>query len=125
MTARARLLVVDDHPSVREVWCDALSLLGYDVVAAGDGTEALALFDAAPYDLVLTDLMMPGMSGWQVTDAIRTRSATPVVLITGSATEETTERARGQGVVLLHKPVHLADFKRAVEEALGTRHRSV
>ena len=91
----------------------------------GDGTEALALFDAAPYDLVLTDLMMPGMSGWQVTDAIRTRSATPVVLITGSATEETTERARGRGMVLLHKPVQLADFKRAVEEALGTRHRSV
>jgi CheY-like chemotaxis protein len=124
MTSRARLLVVDDDPSVREVWCAALSLLGYEVMAAGGGPEALALFGRASYDLVLTDLLLPEMSGWQLAEAIGARSATPIVVITGSAAEEDAERAHEQGMVVLHKPVRLADLKRAVEDALGTRHSS-
>jgi two-component system capsular synthesis sensor histidine kinase RcsC len=125
MTPRARVLVVDDHPSVRDVWCDVLCLLGYDVMAAGDGAAGLALCDATPFDLVLTDLMRPGLSGWQLAEAIRTRSATPIVLITGLGAEEHIERARGQAMVLIQKPVYMADLKRAVEEALQSRHSLV
>ena len=120
-----RLLVVDDNPAIRDVWCDALSLFGYAVMAAGDGAEALALFDATPFDLVLTDLLMPGMTGWQVAEAIRARSTTPVVLIAGLAEDEDAERAHAQGMTVLHKPVQLADLKGAVEQLLQHRHEAV
>ena len=46
-----RVVVVEDNPAVRDLWCDILSLSGYDVVPARDGLEALARFDAATYDL--------------------------------------------------------------------------
>jgi len=69
-----RVLVVDDNSAVRDVWCDTLSLLGYEVMPAEDGPTALAHFDTAAYDLVLTDLLMPGMSGWQLAEAIRRRA---------------------------------------------------
>jgi CheY-like chemotaxis protein len=118
---RPRLLVVDDNPAIRDVWCDALSLFGYAVMAAGDGAEALALFDATPFDLVLTDLLMAGMTGWQVAEAIRIRSATPVVLIAGLAEDEDAERAHAHGMMVLHKPVNLADLQRTVEQTLGSR----
>jgi CheY-like chemotaxis protein len=113
-----RALVVEDNPAVRDLWCDALSLSGYDVAPARDGLEALARFDAAVYDLVLTDLLMPGMSGWQLAETIRTRRTTPVVLVSGSASEEDLAVAQAQGMILLQKPVHLADLRRVVEQAL-------
>jgi len=121
MTPRAHLLVVDDNPAVRDVWCESLIALGYDVTAAEDGDAALARLDAAPFDAVLTDLFMPGMDGWKLAETIWSRSSVPVILITGSAVDADVERARAQGVVLLHKPVHLADFKRVIEEALRGR----
>jgi len=118
MTPRAHLLVVDDNPAVRDVWCESLIALGYDVTAAEDGDAALARFDAVPFDAVLTDLFMPGMDGWKLAETIWSRSSVPVILITGSAVDADVERARARGVVLLHKPVHLADFKRVIEGAL-------
>ncbi len=116
-----RVLVVDDNPAVRHLWCDALSLLGYEVTAAADGPDALVRFDAATYDLVLTDLRMPEMSGWQLAAAIRDRARIPVVLITGAASEEDWARARAHGMILLQKPLQLADLRRVVEQALRSR----
>ena len=115
-----RLLVVDDNRALRDVWCDALTLFGYEVVPADNGAEALALFQARPFDLVLTDLVMPGMSGWQLAEAIGTRS--PIVLISGSADAADIERARRHGIRLLLKPLQLPDLRRAVEEMLRSRH---
>jgi CheY-like chemotaxis protein len=116
-----RLLVVDDNPAVRAVWCESLIALGYTVTDAEDGAAALAHFDAAPFDLVLTDLWMPGMDGWTLAEAIWNRSSVPVIVITGAAGDADLERARARSVVLLHKPVHLADFKRVIEQVLRGR----
>jgi len=115
-----RLLVVDDNRALRDVWCDALTLFGYEVVPADNGAAALALFDASPFDLVLTDLVMPGMSGWQLAEAIGRRS--PVILISGSADAADIECARQQGICLLPKPLRLPDLQRVVEETLRSRH---
>ena len=68
-----RLLVVDDNRVIRELWCDAFTMLGYGPMPAEDGGSALALFDAAAFDLVVTDLGMPDMSGWQLVEAIASR----------------------------------------------------
>jgi len=113
-----RVLVVDDNPAVRELWCDALSLLGCQVTGAEDGAAALVRFDAAAYDLVLTDLLMPGMTGWQVVEAIRRRASTPVVVISGSTSAGDHERARTHGTILLQKPVELVDLRRVVAQTL-------
>jgi CheY-like chemotaxis protein len=120
-----RVLVVDDNPVIRTLWCDSLSLLGYEVTPAQDGADALARFDPAAYDLVLTDLLMPGMGGWQLAEAIRSRATTPVVVITGAASDEDHARADLHGMILLQKPLQLVELRRAVEQALQPNRSTV
>ncbi len=122
MTERrpARLLVIDDDPTVRSVLCDLLSGLGYVVDDAPSGAEGLALFGQGGYDLVLTDLAMPGMSGWEVAEAVRSAlPGAPVILVTGSATDVDAKRAGALGVTILHKPVPFYELRTAVRRALA------
>ena len=60
-----RLLVIDDEPAVREIECECLSLLGYDVEAARDEADGLARLTPERFDLVVTDLHMPHLNGWK------------------------------------------------------------
>ena len=76
-----RILVIDDEPQITRVLRAALSAQGYDVRTANDPEEALQVFREWPPDLVITDLMMPGLSGVEVTRSIRTHSATPVLIL--------------------------------------------
>jgi len=76
-----RILVIDDEPQITRVLRAALSAQGYDVRTANDPEESLQVFREWPPDLVITDLMMPVMSGVDVTRAIRTHSATPVLIL--------------------------------------------
>ena len=116
---RPRILVIDDTLLVRDVWCDFLTIVGYEVIAARDGAEGLALFDSGLHDVVVTDLFMPGLSGWEVVDAVRRRRpGTPVILITGSATEADMERARTEAVEMLQKPVDLRQLQQMIGSAL-------
>jgi two-component system, NarL family, capsular synthesis sensor histidine kinase RcsC len=117
---QARLLVIDDDPTVRSVLHDLLIWLGYVVDDAPGGAEGLALFGHGSYDLVLTDLAMPGMSGWDVAEAVLSMSTTtPVILVTGSATDLDAQRAGDLGVTILHKPVPLKELRTAVQQALA------
>jgi two-component system, OmpR family, KDP operon response regulator KdpE len=76
-----RILVIDDEPQITRVLRAALSAQGFDVRTANDPSEGLhVLADWAP-DLVVTDLMMPGMTGVDVTRAIRSRSTIPVIIL--------------------------------------------
>ncbi len=116
-----RLLVIDDDPTVRSLLRDLLGALDYAVDEAPGGAEGLAQFRRDSYDLVLTDLAMPGMSGWEVAEAVRSASpGAPVILVTGSATDLDAQRADALGVTILHKPVPLADLRTAVRQALGS-----
>jgi two-component system KDP operon response regulator KdpE len=76
-----RILVIDDEPQITRVLRAALSAQGYDVRTANDPEEALQVFREWPPDLVITDLMMPVLSGVDVTRSIRTHSATPVLIL--------------------------------------------
>jgi signal transduction histidine kinase/CheY-like chemotaxis protein len=83
-SARARILVVDDETHVRELLCEMIQNENCEAVAAGDGSEALALFEAGNFDAVFTDIGMPGMSGWELSRLIRARNAhLPLAVITG------------------------------------------
>jgi len=76
-----RILVIDDEPQITRVLRAALSAQGYDVRTANDPEEGLQVFHDWPPDLIVTDLMMPGLSGVEVTRAIRARGETPVLIL--------------------------------------------
>lgn len=82
-----RVLVVDDEASVREVLAQYLALEGYAVYQAVDGAEALAIARATPPDLVILDLMLPGIDGLEVCRRLRATSAVPVVMLTALGEE--------------------------------------
>ena len=78
------ILVVDDEEDVRTVLCDLIGADGYRVTGAANGREALKILKEESVDLVLTDLMMPDMSGWQLLRAVKKAyDHIPVIVITG------------------------------------------
>jgi two-component system, OmpR family, response regulator ResD len=93
MDPEARVLVVDDEPMVRDVLSRYLEQSGFEVEAASDGERALAAFAARPPDLVLLDLMLPRLDGFEVFRRIRARNDSPVIMIT--ARGHTTDRIAG------------------------------
>ena len=96
MTEPATILVVDDTPANLKLLADILGFKGYRVVTAADGLEALAALAGEPPDLVLSDIMMPGLTGYELTRRIRANPATellPVVLVTALDPHE--ERVKG------------------------------
>ena len=76
------ILVVDDEPKIRRLLSINLASLGYEVICAVDGPSALAIFEDHQPDLVLLDVMMPGLDGFEVLRRIRTKSNCAVILLT-------------------------------------------
>jgi two-component system response regulator ResD len=81
------ILVVDDEPGIREVVRMYLEQDGFQVVEAGDGRQALALAAECDPQLIILDLMLPGMDGWEVCRRIRSRSNTPIIMLTAKVME--------------------------------------
>lgn len=104
-----RVLLADDSVSVRKVLGGTLARAGYEVALAADGEEAMALLEAGPYDLLLTDLEMPRRNGYELLAWVRRRPATarlPAVVVTTRIGEKHQELARQVGASLcLSKPV--------------------
>jgi len=98
---KAKILLVDDDPNVNEVLELMLSQIGYEVTAVTHGQEAITLFMQGYYDLVITDLGMPDVSGWDVAEAVKQKSPeTPVVLITGWGVQvDSAQRDKVDGVI--------------------------
>lgn len=90
---RPSIIVIDDDELIREVLLELLERAGYEVGLAADGREGLRAFHASPPDLVLLDVMMPGLDGWQTLERIRDLSDVPVIMLTGRDSE--LERVRG------------------------------
>lgn len=84
---RSRLLVVDDDATLRELLADYLHTVGHDVTAAGGGEEGLRLAAAGDVDLVLLDVVMPGVDGWTVCERLRRTGTVPVILLTAKDME--------------------------------------
>ena len=82
-----RILVVDDEPAILDAVGYALRTEGFDVDMVADGEEALAAALGAPYDVVVLDLMLPGMSGTEVCRRVRAESAVPIIMLTARGAE--------------------------------------
>jgi DNA-binding response OmpR family regulator len=88
MSTAGAVLVVDDDVLVRDVVGRYLGQAGYQVTVAGDGADALLAAKAAPPDLVVLDLMLPGLSGLEVCKLLRAASPVPIVMLTALGEEE-------------------------------------
>lgn len=94
----AKILIVDDEPRIRELIREHLQYAGYVCEEAGDGSAALSLLSGGGFDLVILDVMMPKMDGWEVLETIRKYSQVPVIMLTAKAEERDELRGFQLGV---------------------------
>ena len=117
------VLVVDDAPDVTEMIALMMSYAGYRVATAFSATEALDAARMQQFDAVISDIGMPGMSGYQLAEALRALPAyrcTPLIAVTGFTMYEDRERARSAGFDdFLHKPISPAALIDAVKRLCG------
>jgi len=105
--ANLRVLLVEDDEDNRELMAEVLASSGCDVVSVPNGQEGLAKVAAAPFDVVVTDVGMPGMGGLELAKAVRAMApAVAIVVVTGWAERDDIASARGKHVdAVLIKPV--------------------
>jgi CheY-like chemotaxis protein len=119
----SRILIVDDEPPVRRMLVAALREKALHIDVAGDGSEAIELLRENQYAVVLLDLMMPGVDGFTVLDAIGEAASLPVVLVVSGADRSVLKQldsARIHGIVRKpFDPVELADIVGACAEIRG------
>ena len=122
-----RILVVDDEEKMRRLLEMSLKNMGHEVVQAADGIEALARFDEAPFDLMMTDLNMPRMDGMQLLKNLRERGEEiPVIVLTAFGSIETAVQAMKLGAAdYIIRPFEMETVELAVTRALalGTMQR--
>ena len=120
-SGRPRVLVVDDEVTIRDLLAKTLALAEYDVDLAPDGRAALDRLRVIPYDLLITDLKMPGVDGLAVIrEARRLKADIPVIIITGFSTEASAIEAVNLGVSgYLTKPFRVPRVLAAAAKALG------
>jgi len=120
-TGRQRVLVVDDEASIRDLLSKALALADYDVDTAPNGQEALEFMKQTAYNLLITDLRMPGLDGLSViSEARRIHAGLPVIVVTGFSTEASAIEAANVGVSgYLTKPFKIPKVLEVAARALG------
>jgi excisionase family DNA binding protein len=118
---RPRVLVVDDEASIRDLLSKTLALADYDVDLAFDGRSAIERLRLMPYDLLITDLKMPGVDGLGVIrEARRMKPDIPVIIIKGFSTEASAIEAVNLGVAgYLTKPFRVPRVLAVAAKALG------
>ena len=119
-------LVVDDEEEVGEVVADILTTAGHTAVTARSGQEGVDRLGAERFDVVFTDLAMPGMTGWQVARAVKDRAPeVPVVMMSGFGVEVAPEDLPTHGVdLVLAKPLQIQDVLRALASIQSSGGRS-
>ena len=119
-----KILIIDDNRDHRQLVIEALVEDGYEVTAASDGIEGLSTYHAHQFDLVITDVLMPGADGLEVIRAIRAAGLhVPIIAMSGggasfpAAISLSASRALGAAEIL-HKPFRVTELKEAVRRAL-------
>jgi two-component system, LuxR family, sensor kinase FixL len=123
-----RILVVDDDPNSLDIVCTFLESRGYDVATAINGEDALAQLDRVRPALILLDVMMPGMDGWEVARVVKNHpqfgDVRVVMLTARSDFADKHEGLRAGADDYIVKPIQLEDLARRVERNLQVRGRA-
>jgi len=119
-----RVLVIDDDPRVRRGIARVLQVEGFEMVEAGNGLEAMAIFEADPPDLVITDINMPEMDGYEVIRALRElKAGVPVIAMSGGGQMPRDIILNSAGLLgavqTLGKPFLIEELSQAIERALA------
>ena len=122
----AKIMLVEDDKSLREIYSIRLVAEGYEVVSAGDGEEALALAVQSRPDLVISDVMMPKISGFDMLDILRSTPETKdikVIMMTALSSEDQRQRGEALGAdkYLVKSQVGIEDVINAVHEVLNDK----
>ena len=125
MSAPARILVAEDDPDSRRIVVKVLTREGYGVLDVSGGEAAVAIAQAEHPDLVVMDLAMPGMDGWEATRRLKADPRTadiPIIALTAFALRGDEERARAAGCDgYLAKPCRPQTIREAVRDMLAAR----
>jgi CheY-like chemotaxis protein len=119
----ARILVIEDEEQVSSALSKILSQFNHQVMVANSGEEGIRLFKENQFDIVLTDLGMPGLSGWEVCRAIKSLSPqTPVGMITGWGAQLSEEEIEENKLdFLISKPFDFNEILRLISEKMASR----
>lgn len=122
----SKVMVVEDDANLREIYSIRITAEGYDVISAGDGEEALALAVREKPDLILSDVMMPKISGFDMLDIIRSTPETAdikVVMMTALSGDDQRERGERLGAdrYLVKSQVGIEDVVNTIHEVLGDK----
>jgi DNA-binding response OmpR family regulator len=129
MAERRKILIADDEPSIREILSIQLARMGYEVLIAVDGVEALEVYAKEKPDLVILDVMMPRMNGLETCQKIRAQEKksgrrVPVIFLTArDTTHDKTSAALSGGDDFVAKPVSLQELRERVEAAISKKAR--
>lgn len=125
--SRKTVLLVEDNPDSRLIYATVLQRMGYEIVAAATGGEALAWLETNTPDLILLDIALPGVDGWTIADMVRSSEATMDTPIIGvSASYNSTDLHRAMHYELIDymcKPVDPFVVASCVEAAIGRSER--
>ena len=123
MSANRKVLVVDDDPVVGKSFDRVLSGKGYAVITASNGQEALNKLETEDYDVVFTDIKMPGMNGLEVAERVKQKHPwLPVVIVTGYGSSDNETRAEAAGVSgFLRKPLSPEMIEGSAQKAVLER----
>ena len=118
-----KILVVDDEEGARELFNTILTDEGYEVTLANDGRDALSCMQGNSFDLVVTDIKMPGMDGLQLLQELRKAgSQADVIMVTAYGEVESYLKAMSLGAAeYINKPIRIKELKRIVNKVLTER----
>ena len=122
----SKIMVVEDDTNLREIYSVRITAEGYDVVSAGDGEEALAVAVREKPDLILSDVMMPKISGFDMLDILRSTPETAnikVIMMTALSADDQRERGERLGAnrYLVKSQVGIEDVVNTIHEVLGDK----
>ena len=127
MNAKAQktILVIEDDLDVLSILIKHLKYLGYEVIIASDGMEGLKRLDSGGYDLVITDIVMPFVSGVGVVTALKNKYPhIPVIAITGYGKEPEAAAMEKKADLVLAKPVKMAELKEHIADLLTSKEQN-
>ncbi len=122
---KANILVIEDDQDVSNLLSDVLTNGGHEVETAPNGSQGIEIFEKKEFDLVFTDLGMPGMSGWQVAEKVKSiNGRVPVALITGwNAELKQSEKKDSYVDLVIYKPFEIKQILNLVQEGMILRER--